>query len=115
MTSKKCTHKSSSSTCPMNDQVGHIPNQICCQPKVEEHVEDVKDHLPCIFRMQITIANSCESSDRPVNRCHITDPQALFKEVIHGGSNPCLLWVMITCGKKIIKACSTMNCKNGDL
>lgn len=43
----------------MDNQVGHVTNQIRCQSKVEEHKEDVKDHLPRIHRMQVTIANSC--------------------------------------------------------
>lgn len=53
------THKFSGPTGPMDNQICHISNQICCQAKIEKHKENVKDHLPCIHWMQITVADSC--------------------------------------------------------
>lgn len=38
----KGTYKFPSSTGSMNNQVGHVSNDIGCQSKVEEHVEDVE-------------------------------------------------------------------------
>ena len=99
----------------MDNQVGHISYQIRCESEVEEHVEYVKDHLPCVLGMQIAISDGRESSDGPINGGHIPDPQSLLEEVIHGCSNPCLCWIVIMCSKKIIEAPGTVNREKGDL
>lgn len=51
----------------MDNQVGHISNQVSLQPHIEEHIEDIENHLLCIYRMQITIAGGCECDYGPVH------------------------------------------------
>lgn len=112
---RECTHKSPSSTCAVDNQIGHVTNQVSCQSEIEKHVENIKDHLPLVHRMQVAVSDSCQSCDRPIYCCHIPNPQALLKEVIHGCSNPSPLGVMVTRSNKIIEASSTVNGKKGNL
>lgn len=51
----------------MNDQVGHVSDQIGLQAKNEEHVEDVEYHFHRIYGMEITIANACKCDYGPVH------------------------------------------------
>lgn len=100
----------------MNNQVGHVTNQISCQAEVEKHKEDIEDHFPCIHRMQISITNRRQGSNGPVHRRHIPNPNTLLKKIIsQRRSNPGPLRVMIPCSKKIIEASRTVNSKKGNL
>jgi len=108
----ECTNKSSGSAGAMDDQIGHISNQISSQSKVEEHVEDVKYHLSRIHRMQITIASGSKRGYRPIYRCNITNPQTPLMEIFpHCKPNPCVFWVFVACSKEIIEARSQVHCK----
>lgn len=51
----------------MNNQVGHVSDQIGLQAKNEEHVEDVEYHFHRIYGMEITIANARECDYGPVH------------------------------------------------
>lgn len=112
---KECTYKLPSSSSPMDNQVSHVSNQVSLQPKIKEHIEDIKYHLLWIYRMQITIARSCKGDYGPVHWGHIPIPQTDIMKVICDKPKPCPSWVTIMCSKKIEKATGTMNCKESNL
>lgn len=99
----------------MDDQVGHVPDQIRGQPEVEQHVEDVEDHLPRVHRVEIAIAHGGEGGDRPVHRCHIADPQTGLLKVLDCNSDPCLAGVVVPGSYKIVEASGTVDGKQGHL
>lgn len=76
----------------MDDQVCHVSDQISSEANVEKHVQHVKDLLPCIYSMQVTIANSGEGDNRPIHGIRVSQPDALVLEIVDLGSNPCIFW-----------------------
>jgi len=50
------TYKGSGSASPMNDEVGHISNEVSCQTEVEHHEENVKKHFSWVLSMKISIS-----------------------------------------------------------
>lgn len=113
--SRGVTYKLSGLASSMDDQISHISDQICSEAKVKEHIADVEQHLPCIHRMQVPIANSSQSSDGPVDGSSITNPQAPIMEIRHGFPNPCVVWIMVMSSKQIIEATSSMNYEQSHL
>ena len=89
---------------PVHDQVGHIADQVSSQPQVEEHVEDVKEHLSGVDRMQISIADGGQRSNRPVHCCHVTTPQTLLLEVLDRGSDPRSAGIWVSRRYEIVEA-----------
>lgn len=45
------THKFPGSIGSLNNQVCHVSNGIRCETEVEQHVENVKYHFMCVYRM----------------------------------------------------------------
>lgn len=105
------TYVSSSSAGAMNNQISHISDQVGRQSEVKEHVNGGKDHLPCVFGVQVSVADGREGGDRPVHGSHISVPQASLEEVGHGSPDPGSAGIMIPCGEQIIEAASTVNSK----
>lgn len=95
----------------MNNQISHISDQVGRQSEVKEHVNGGKDHLPCVFGVQVSVADGREGGDRPVHGSHISVPQASLEEVGHGSPDPGSAGIMIPCGEQIIEATSTVNGK----
>lgn len=52
------TYKGSGSASPVNNEVGHISNEVSRQTEVEEHEENVEKHFSWILSMQISISCS---------------------------------------------------------
>ena len=42
----------------MDNQVGHVSNQVGLEAEDEEHVEDAEQHLSRVHRMEIAIADA---------------------------------------------------------
>lgn len=99
----------------MDNQVGHVANQISSQSKVKEHVENVENHLPYVFRMIIPITHSGKCGDWPIYWCYVANPQALGMKIWHGIANPRFLWVRVPISKEIVEACCTVHGKKCDL
>ena len=112
---KNVTHKSPSSARAMDNQVGHVTDQVSGEAEVEEHVEDVEDHLPRVDGVKISVPDGGESGDGPVHRRHVANPQALFEEVLHRSSNPSLPWVVVTRREEVVEASRAVNREKGDL
>lgn len=86
---RKGTYKVSRAARPMNDEVRHISDEVCCQTQIKQHVENIKQHLPRILGMQIAVSGCRQRRNGPVYRCHVPNPQALCSEIRHHRSNPC--------------------------
>lgn len=52
------TYEVSGAAGPVNDKVGHIPNEVGRQSQIEKHVKDIKQHLPWVLRVQISVTSS---------------------------------------------------------
>lgn len=74
----------------MDDEIGHVSNQIGKEANVEQHIEDAEDLLPRVDCMQVAISNGGEGDSGPVDGIGVTQPDALVLEVIDLCSNPCI-------------------------
>jgi len=91
------THKLPGSKGRMDNQIGHVSDQIRCQSKIKHHVEHDEYHLIVINSMQITISSGSERGYRPVKGFDITNPQALGMKIFPNGPNPCFTWILVIC------------------
>lgn len=44
----------------MDDQIGHVTNEISGEANVEEHVNHIKSLLPCVHRVEVSVPHSGE-------------------------------------------------------
>lgn len=47
----------------VDNQVGHVSNEISSEANVEEHVDHVEDLLPCVDRVKVAISNGGDCDD----------------------------------------------------
>lgn len=109
------TYKVSGSAGRMNHKVCHVSDEVSCQSQVEQHVENIKQHLPWVLSMQVSIASGCECCDRPVHCSDISVPKTIFFEIWVHCADPCLFWIRVSVCYQIVKASGTMHCKKGHL
>ncbi|KAM1970253.1 hypothetical protein TB1_016307 [Malus domestica] len=79
----------------MDDEIGHVSNQVSKEANVEKHIEDAKNLLPKVDRMQVAISNGGESDSGPVDGIRVTQPDASVVEVVDLASNPCVLCLFV--------------------
>lgn len=60
-------YKFHGATSSFNDQIGHVTNNISSEAKIEEHVENDKDHFDSVNSMEVTIANCGHGCDGPID------------------------------------------------
>ena len=75
----------------MDDQVGHVTNEIGSETDVEEHVDHVEDLLSGVDCVEVSISDGRERHDRPVDRVGVAKPYALLLEILHLAPNPRVL------------------------
>jgi hypothetical protein len=110
---KESTYILSSAVCDTGDENGHVANDVSSESQIKKHEENVKDHFPFIDRMQISIPNSSEGGDGPVDAGDVEYPKAFLSKVRKYCPQPCLalsrLWVSDS--QQIIKAGCAMTYK----
>lgn len=107
--------KVSGSAGRMNHKISHVSDEVSCQAQVEEHVENIKQHLPWVLSMQVSIASGCECCDRPVHCSDISVPKTILFEIWVRCADPGLFWIGVSVCNQIVKASSTMYREKGHL
>lgn len=98
-----------SATGSFNDEVGHVANQVSGQAKVEEHVEDIEDHLDGVDSVEVAVANCGHGGGGPVEGRDVADPEAGLPEVRIHGAEPCLALVRVSVGQQVVEAAGTVH------
>lgn len=93
----------------MDDQIGHVSDQVGGEANVEENVKGVEELLLRVLGVQVAVADGGEGGNGPVHRCHITHPQALWMEVWHGGAYPSVARIVVSHSNKKEEASSTVD------
>ena len=74
-----------------SDEGGHVSDDVRRKRQVEQHVEDVVDHLALVDGVEVAIAHGGERGDGPVHGHDVARPQRLLSEIRKHGSYPCLV------------------------
>lgn len=99
----------------MDDEVGHVADEVGGEPEVEEHVADAEQHLPGVLGVQVAVARGGQRRDGPVHGRHVPDPQPVLPEVGHHGADPCPPRVRVPVGDKVVDAPGAVYREEGDL
>ena len=66
----------------MNDQICHVSDYICREADVKQHIQNTVDLLQCIHCIQISIADSGKSYNRPVHGIGVTQPDTRMFKIV---------------------------------
>ena len=88
----------------MDDEVGHVADEVGGEADVEEH-EEYREHLlPGVPRMQVSVADGGEGGDGPVHGVGVAQPYASLLEVRHQAANPRVIFHSVVDGHPVIDA-----------
>lgn len=99
----------------MDDEVGHIADEVGGEPEVEEHVGDAEEHLPGVLGVEVAVAGGGHGGDGPVEAGHVADPQPVLPEVRHDGADPCPPRVRVPVRDQVVDAPGAVYREQGHL
>jgi hypothetical protein len=99
----------------LDDEVGHVADEVGGEPEVEEHVENVEDHLDVVLGVQVAVADGGHGGDGPVDGRDVADPQAGLPEVGDHRADPRLLPVRVPVGDQVVQAPGAVDQEQGHL
>jgi hypothetical protein len=99
----------------VDDEVGHVADEVGSEPEVEEHVGGAEQHLPGVLGVQIAVPRGGHRRDGPVQGGHVAGPQLGVLEVWHDGADPGPPRVRVPVGDQIVDAAGTVDGEKGDL
>ena len=88
----------------MDDEVGHVADEVGGEAEVEEHVERGEHHLARVDGVHVAVADGGERGDGPVHGRRVPLPHALLLEVRHGGAQPRVVRVMVPVRQQVVEA-----------
>lgn len=50
----------------MNNQIGHVSDEIRCESNVEQHVKDIEHFFSWVHCMQVTVSSGCKGHNGPI-------------------------------------------------
>jgi hypothetical protein len=109
------TYKVSCATGAVDDEVGHVADEVGGEPEVEEHVGGAEQHLPGVLGVQIAVPRGGHRRDGPVQGGHVAGPQLGVLEVWHDGADPGPPRVRVPVGDQIVDAAGTVDDEQRDL
>lgn len=105
----ECSHRT------VDNEIGHVANQVGSKANVEKHVEDGENLLPCVLCMQVAIPRRCEGDNRPIHGVCISQPDTPLLEIRNLRSNPSITRHAVMCGQPEIEATRSVNSKQRHL
>jgi hypothetical protein len=101
----------------LDDEVGHVADEVGGEPEVEEHVEDVEDHLDGVPGVQVAVADGGHGGGGPVDGGDVADPQTGLPEVGDhlAVADPRLLRVRVPVGDQVVQAPGAVDHEQGHL
>lgn len=93
----------------LDDEVGHVADEVGSEAEVEEHVEDDEDHLNGVDGVKVAVADGGHGGDRPVHGGDVADPEARLLKVGVHRPDPRLPAVRVQFRQQIIQAPGAMH------
>ncbi len=88
----------------VDDEVGHVADDVGGEAEVEEHVGGGEDHLAGVLGVHVAVADGGEGGDGPVHGGDVAAPDAGLVEVGHVGADPGVRRVRVPVGEEVVEA-----------
>ena len=109
------TYKVPGAAGAVDDEVGHVADEVGGEPEVEEHVGDAEEHLPGVLCVEVAVPRGGHGRDGPVQGRHVPRPQPGLPEVRHGGADPRPPRVRVPVSDQVVDAPGAVDREQGHL